>query len=146
MERVRLRGRRWSAVQDLDAAPDAVANAWIESKDPFAMLLLLAALHPHHNEPVCEALVASMSFFAPMRDEQEKQARSRPGMNTNGPDRFRFLHLAQRIRDALSAMAPTERIEVEVKLSTAIRTVVGNPYAVSEGAAVTSPAQDPSPR
>lgn len=144
MERVRLRGGPWSSVQDIGAPADAVTTAWMESGDPFAMLLLLAALHPGHDEPVCDALVASMSFFAPMREEQRQQARSRPGMNYNGPDRFRFLHLAQRIRSALSAMDPTERIEIEVKLGTAIRTVVGNPYAVSIGADVTLPAQDPS--
>ena len=130
IEAVRLRGASWAAPQEIGAAPGEVMAGWATSRDPFAMLLLLAALHPEHNEPVCDALVASMSFFAPMKREQEKQARSRPGMNYNGPDRFRFLHLAQRLRNGLSANEP-ERAEMEPKLSAAIRTVVGDPYVVS---------------
>lgn len=130
MEGVRRRGDLWSSAQDIGAEPAAVTSAWLQSNDPFAMLLLLAAIHPHHNEPVCDALVSSMCFFAPMRQEQEKQARSRPGMNYNGPDRFRFLHLAQRIRNALSGMTPAARVEIEPRLTAAIRAVVSNPFVL----------------
>lgn len=130
MEALRCRGGWWASPQDPGADRATVTAAWVASEDPFAMLLLLAALHPQKNEPVCDALVASMSFFAPMRDEAAKQARCRPGMNYNGPDRFRFRHLAMRIRQSLSELDAAERRSIEPKLSAAIRTVVRDPYAL----------------
>lgn len=133
MEDVRQRGGPWSCAQDPGADRGIVTDAWLASEDPFAMLLLLAALHPQRNEPVCDALVESMSFFPPMRREGEKQALSRPGMNYNGPDRFRFLHLAQRIRHAASELKAAERSTVEPQLSAAIRAVVRDPYALAGG-------------
>lgn len=132
IERVRLREGSWSSVQDLDAEPAAVVSAWMDSDDPFAMLLLFAAIHPHHDEPVCDALVASMSFFEPMRRVQRTQAHARGGMNYNGPDPFRFLYLAQRMRGALSALSPAERLALESRLAASIRAVVPNPHALSE--------------
>lgn len=133
MEDLRQRGGPWSCAQDPGADRESLTAAWLASEDPFAMLLLLAAVHPQRNEPVCDALVASMSFFAPMRQEGEKLARCRPGMSYNGPDRFRFLHLAQRIRGALSEMKRVERSAVEPQLSAAIRTVVRDPHALAGG-------------
>ncbi len=131
MEAVVRRGDSWSSEQDISAGRAAVTSAWAESEDPFSMLLLLAAIHPYHNEPLCDALVASMSFFPPMQLEREKQAQSRPGMNYNGPDRFRFLHVAQRLRASLREMKAPDRSEVEPKLSAAIRTVVNAPFALA---------------
>lgn len=131
MEALRQRGGPWSSAQDLGADRASVTAAWRASEDPFAMLLLLAAIHPHPNEPVCLALVAAMSFFSPMRREGETQAQSLAGMNYNGPDRARFLHLAQRIRGALSETPAAERSTVAQALSAAIRAVVGDPYALT---------------
>ncbi len=131
MEDVRRRGGPWSVPQDLGVDPLDVTAAWLASADPFAMLLLLAAIHPHHNEPVCEALVASMSFFRPMKREGEKQASSRGGMNYNGPDRFRFTHLAQRIRNGVSELSAADRSRVEPQLSAAIRAMVPDPHSLA---------------
>ena len=130
MDRVRARATLWSSPQDLDAAPADVKSGWAASRDPFAMLLLLAALHPEHDERACEAVVMKMSFFEPMRLEHERQARSRLGMLYNGPDRFRFLHVAQRVRNALARVDAKERADLEPKLCAAIRTVVSDPYQV----------------
>jgi hypothetical protein len=130
MEGLRQRGGDWSTAQEPGADRATVTRAWLASDDAFAMLLLLAALHPDRNVPVCDALVANMSFFSPMREEGERQARCRPGMNYNGPSRFQFLHLAQRLRNALFEMDEPDRAAVEPRLSAALRVVVVDPYVV----------------
>ena len=131
MEAVRRRGDSWSREQDIGADRASVTAAWGMSNDPFAMLLLLAAIHPHHDEPVCAALVTSMAFFPPMHEEAEKQAVSHAGMNTSGPDRVRLLHLAQRIRGGLERLNAAERAPVEARLSDAMRVVVRSPHELA---------------
>ena len=131
MDDLRRRGSgSWSSVQRPDAPPAVLAAAWASSDDPVAMLLLLAALHPHRDLAVCGALVTAMSFFPPMREEAEKQARSRAGMHYDGPARFRFLHLAQRMRTTLADLTGAERSAVAAPLCDAMRKVVDDPYAV----------------
>ena len=133
MERVRARGEPWSEPHDLRAERADVVAAWDASEDPFAMLLLLAALHPGRHERACEALVARMASFPPMRREAERQEKARPGMTYNGPDRFRFLHVAQRVRFGLSELSPEERRSTEARLADAIRVVVADPFSLLPG-------------
>ncbi|MFP2963987.1 hypothetical protein ACLEPN_41330 [Myxococcus sp. 1LA] len=47
MEAVSGRHRNWASPQDLGFDRVMVAAAWLASDDPLAMLLLLAAVHPH---------------------------------------------------------------------------------------------------
>jgi hypothetical protein len=132
MERVRQQGRPWSSPQELGVDRTAVMAAWMASDDPFAMLLLLGAIYPDRHEPACEALVASMSFFSPMQREGEKQTLSRG--TYNGPNRFRFVHVAQRVRQGLAEVPEPERSRVALALSDAIRSVVSDPHALAAGA------------
>ncbi len=127
--------QRWREAADGDLGrrnalddPRAIRPAWSESVDPFAMLLLLAILHPGAHESPTDALVAAMSFFPPMERVAGKQARARPGMNYNGPSMFHFSWLGLRVRQALAetdADAETRR-----RLSDAIRGVFPDPYAI----------------
>tara|TARA_R110002096_G_scaffold408075_3_gene607058 strand:- start:36916 stop:37326 length:411 start_codon:yes stop_codon:yes gene_type:complete len=131
MDKVRQRGGGWSARQEVDADPATVAEAWSKSEDPFSMLLLLAVFHPGVHEMVCNSLVARMSPLSPiMRREQEIQSRARRGMDYNGPCRFRFLHVAQRIRGAIDHVSEDKKSALALALSTTIREVVGAPYTL----------------
>lgn len=104
-----------------------LSAAWVVSDDPFAMMLLLAALYPKRIEPRCEAMVAALSFWPPMTRLAEMQAVSRPGMNYNGPDNFMFVRLAQRVRGGLRELSQQERMLLSNRLAQAMRVVVSNP-------------------
>lgn len=130
MEAVRARGGAWSSPQDVGATPEGVRAAWAASEDPFAMLLLLAALAPAHDEARCEALVAGMAWHPALARERERQGMARPGMTYNGPDRFRFLHLAQQVRGALRGEEEPARAATARAWCRTIRAVLPDPYVV----------------
>ena len=99
------------------------------------MLLLVAVMHPHQNEPVCGALVARMSFSAAMARIAVMQRRIRDGTVYNGPSPFVLAYLAQGARRALREAAPSEQGSLSRDLSAAIREVLPDPYALDDDGA-----------
>jgi hypothetical protein len=122
----------------------AVRQAWTDSTDAPAMLLLLARLYPERREPEVAALARRLARVAPSHSRIPETARlivRDLGLSgaRSGPDRYRFLHLASRVRSELAEMRSGETVgatydvtvpDLNATYATAIRELVADPYVL----------------
>ncbi len=99
-------------------------EAWASSSDPVWLLRLLAHLYPEKNETGVDAMVKALSFLPTAPALVDRLARSRPGMNMNGPDPFRYRFLANWLQQALA----TEDAALVLRAARSVRSVVADPF------------------